>query len=311
MGVGASTVFGQESFDSTGWRRPLREKLVRAGNPVNMVGTQRIGKMIDNDVEAFAGARIDMILEHVQTAIPKLKPNLIILYAGSNDNYQNATLTELYKRYYALAQYMFSASPKATIVMGTLMPTTEKKLWGGEDRIADCNEQLKRVYQVLKREGKPITLVEMNDADGVQIENLGWDHMHPTRAGYQIMARKFFEGVVEADARGFLRAPEPLDGIVDDGNSAPGRVDEAGKKALAEEKAKKEEAERLEEEAVLKMIEELKAHPWDGTPPKQIKNSPPPEADKPGPVPPPPPSPPPPPATNKEQAPVPPATPAT
>lgn len=266
MGLGASTVFGAESFDQTGWRRTLRQKLARIGNPVNMVGTQRTGNMVDNDVEAYPGVRIDQIYEYAQIAVPQMKPNLVILYAGSNDNFQNASLPTLFKRYYALVEYVLTASPRSAVVMSTLMPTTETELWGGQDRVGDCNTQLRRVYQVLKREGKPVVLVEMGDEDGLQIENLGPDHMHPTRAGYEIMSRKFFEAIVEADARAFLRAPENVPGIVDDAELEGDRIDAAFRKELAERQKQKEAEGKAEEEAFLGMIEELRVRPWDGKP---------------------------------------------
>jgi lysophospholipase L1-like esterase len=266
MGLGAPTVFGAESLDMTGWRRTLRQKLAGVGNPVTMVGTQRTGNIVDNDVEAYSGVRIDQVYQHAQISVPQMKPKLIILYAGSNDNFQNASLPTLFKRYYALVEYVLTASPRATVVVSTLMPTTETELWGGQDRVGDCNTQLRRVYQVLKRKGKPVVMVEMEDEDGLQIENLGPEHMHPTRAGYEIMSRKFFEAIVEADARGFLQAPENVPGIVDDGELEGGRIDAALRKELKEREKKKEAMEKAEEEAVLKMIEELRVRPWDGKP---------------------------------------------
>ena len=135
MGLGASTVFGAESDSLTGWRTSLRERLVAAGNPVNMVGSERIGEMLDNDVEAFPGARVDAVYDYCHSVMDKMKPNLAIVYVGSNDNFQNASLPNLYKRYYALVNYVLKASPRAAVVMGTLMPTTETQLWGGEDRL--------------------------------------------------------------------------------------------------------------------------------------------------------------------------------
>ncbi|KAK2627406.1 hypothetical protein QTJ16_003372 [Diplocarpon rosae] len=265
MGLGASTVFGAESFDQTGWRRTLRQRLVRAGNPVNMVGAARTGDMVDNDVEAYPGVRLDQIYGHAQNSVPTMKPNLVLLYAGSNDNFQNASLPLLFKRYYALVHYVLQASPRATLVMSTLMPTTETEMWGGQDRVGVCNAQLRRVFRVLQCEEKPVVLVEMDGPDGVQIENLAWDHMHPTAAGYEIMSRKFFEATLEADARGFLQAPEYVDEMLDDGEE--GRLDEETTKRLDREARDSKAAEEEEKEAVTKMIEELKVSPWDGKPP--------------------------------------------
>ena len=48
--LGASIVMGAKSTDSNGFRYPLRNQLVAAGNPVNMIGSQTAGSMIDNEV---------------------------------------------------------------------------------------------------------------------------------------------------------------------------------------------------------------------------------------------------------------------
>jgi lysophospholipase L1-like esterase len=264
MGLGASTVFGQESAGKTGWRPSLRANLAATGNPVNFVGSQRTGDMIDNDVEAYPGARIDVLYGFAQEVVKKMKPNLAIVYMGSNDNFQNASLPLLYKRYYAFVNFVLTASPRSTVVMGTLMPTTETQLWGGQDRVGGCNQQLRRLYQVFKREGKPVVLVEMDDSWGIHIENLGPDHMHPSKAGYEIMSRKFWEGILQAEARGFLQAPEHVEGMVDDGQLE--RLDQAVQDRFEREKTQKEEAERIEEEAIEQMISELQREPWDGKP---------------------------------------------
>jgi lysophospholipase L1-like esterase len=264
MGLGASTVFGAESHDQTGWRASLREHLVSIGNPVNMVGSERIGDMVDNDIEAFPGARIDAVYDYSHSVLTKMKPNLAIIYVGSNDNFQNASLHNMFKRYYELVNYVLTSSPKVTIVMGTLMPTTETEMWGGQDRVGGMNEQLRRLYQIFVREGKPVVLIEMGDENGVQIENLGRDHMHPSAAGYQIMSRKFFEGILEADARGFLQPAEPVVGIDDDGEA--GRKDDAYKAKQAEKLKLKEEEHQREEAAIQWMIEELANAPWDRKP---------------------------------------------
>ena len=57
---------------------------------------------------------------------------MVISHAGSDDRFQNATLTTLYMRYYALVILVLEKSPGPMVVMGTLIPTTtETTLWGG------------------------------------------------------------------------------------------------------------------------------------------------------------------------------------
>ncbi|KAK5636450.1 hypothetical protein RRF57_012162 [Xylaria bambusicola] len=220
MALGASTTRGdspEKGIDNNGFRRPLREKLVKIGNPVNFVGSQRLGNMTDNDIEAYPGVPTHRIHAHAKEAVPSRKPNLFLLNAGSNDCFQHIDIDNFYKRYDALVQYCLSASPRSTIIMSTILPTWDKR-FNGREEVWKVNPQIRRLAKIYQEEGKPVVLAELQGPDGIQDGNIAADGMHPGTAGYEMMATKMFEAIVEADARGFLQAPEPVMGILDDGD---------------------------------------------------------------------------------------------
>lgn len=218
MAIGASTTRGDESFDNNGFRRPIREHLTAIGNPVNFVGTQRVGRMLDNDIEAYPGARTGQMHHHAQIVVPRTKPNLILVNVGSNDCFQHLDIPNYYKRYYAFVEYLLTASPRATVVIGTLLPTTETERFNGSADITIVNQQLKRLYQILRQEGKPVVLADMTGPDGIQDTDLAWDGMHPTSAAYIRMGQILLRSIIEADALGFLRPAEPVHGVLQDGD---------------------------------------------------------------------------------------------
>jgi lysophospholipase L1-like esterase len=220
MALGASTTRGdspEKGIDNNGFRRPLRERLTKIGNPVNFVGTQRLGNMTDNDIEAYPGVPTHRIHFHAQKAVPARKPNLFLINAGSNDCFQHIDIDNFYKRYDALVQYCLKASPRSTVIMSTILPTWDKRFNGRED-VWRVNPQIRRLAKIYQEQGKPVVLAELQGPDGVQDENLAEDGMHPGTAGYEMMATKMFEAIVEADAKGFLQTPEPIMGILDDGD---------------------------------------------------------------------------------------------
>ncbi|KAJ8129550.1 hypothetical protein O1611_g4083 [Lasiodiplodia mahajangana] len=220
MALGASTTRGdspEKGIDNNGFRRPLRERLTKIGNPVNFVGTQRLGNMTDNDIEAYPGVPTHRIHFHAKKAVPSRKPNLFLINAGSNDCFQHIDIDNFYKRYDALVQYCLKASPRSTVVISTILPTWDKRFNGRED-VWRVNPQIRRLAKIYQEEGKPVVLAELQGPDGVQDQNLAEDGMHPGTAGYEMMATKMFEAIVEADARGFLQTPEPIMGILDDGD---------------------------------------------------------------------------------------------
>ena len=104
---------------------------------MKMVGTTHIGGMVDNDIEAYPGVRID-IRGYAQRIVPKMKTNMVISHAGSDDRFQEATLTTLYTRCYALVILVLEKGPRPMVVMGTLIPTTtETTLWGGPPHVIE------------------------------------------------------------------------------------------------------------------------------------------------------------------------------
>ncbi|KAI5860618.1 carbohydrate esterase family 3 protein [Durotheca rogersii] len=257
MALGASTTRGdspEEGIDNNGFRRPLREKLMTVGNKVNFVGTQRLGNMTDNDIEAYPGVVTATIHGNARKAVPKSKPNLFLVNAGSNDCFQHVDVDNFYKRYDALVRYLLEASPRSTVVICTILPTWDKR-FNGREEVWRVNPQIRRLAKIYKSEELPVVLAELQGPDGIQDGNLASDGMHPGTAGYEMMATKMYQAIVEADARGFLQPPEPVAGILDDGDEE--RKNEDYKKWV-EEKRKMDNATAAAEQAEIKrMLAEL------------------------------------------------------
>ncbi|KAI0600666.1 SGNH hydrolase-type esterase domain-containing protein [Biscogniauxia sp. FL1348] len=257
MALGASTTRGDcpdVDIDNNGFRRPLREKLTAIGNPVNFVGTQRIGNMTDNDIEAYPGIPTHIIHEHAQQAVPPTKPNLFLINAGSNDCFQHIDIPNFYKRYDALVQYLLEASPRSTVVMCTILPTWDTRFNGRED-VWRVNPQIRKLAKIYEQQGLPVVFAEMQGPDGIQDENLGPDGMHPATPGYEMMATKMFHAIVEADAKGFLQRAEYVPGILDDGNEE--RMDEEWLERFKQQQEEEDEARSAEEEEIENMKAEL------------------------------------------------------
>ncbi|KAI1437797.1 SGNH hydrolase-type esterase domain-containing protein [Xylaria sp. CBS 124048] len=259
MALGASTTRGdspEPGIDNNGFRRPLREKLTKIGNAVNFVGSQRLGNMTDNDVEAYPGVPTHRILFHARKAVPSRKPNVFLINAGSNDCFQHIDIDNFYKRYDELVRYCLQASPRATIIMSTILPTWDQRFKGRED-VFRVNPQIRRLAKIYEEQGKPVVFAELQGPDGVQDENLAEDGMHPGTAGYEMMATKLFEAFVEADARGFLQTPEPIMGILDDGDEE--RKDELYYAKLEQQQAVENATAAAEQAEIERMKAELAA----------------------------------------------------
>jgi lysophospholipase L1-like esterase len=256
MAIGASTTRGDESFDNNGFRRPIREHLVAIGNPVNYVGTQRVGNMSDNEIEAYPGARLDMMHHHAEQVVPRTKPNIFLVNLGANDCFQHWDIPNFYKRYYSFVDYLLKASPRATIIMGTLLPSTETERFNGAEDIAEVNRQMHRLHKIFQAEGKPVVMADMTGPDGIQTTDLASDGMHPVSSAYIRMGQIMLRAIFEANARGFLRPAEPVHGILQDGGLE--NQDETYGRWMEAQKMLEYKRKKAEEDEVNKMKAELK-----------------------------------------------------
>ncbi|KAI1499738.1 SGNH hydrolase-type esterase domain-containing protein [Biscogniauxia marginata] len=217
MFLGASVTRGDVSTGNLGYRQPLHEKMTARGNAVNFVGSQRLGAFPDNDLEAYPGNRVDQVLDHAKHIVPQTKPNLFVLHVGSNDCLQHWDTPKLAVRMRELIKYLLDTSPRATIIMSTLMTNTVR---GAEPCILDVNVQIRKLASALEREGKPVVMAEMHSEQGLRDRplpsDISPDGTHPFDPGYAMMTEIFWDAILEADRRGFFQPPEengiPLDG---------------------------------------------------------------------------------------------------
>ncbi|KAI1264320.1 hypothetical protein F5Y18DRAFT_390095 [Xylariaceae sp. FL1019] len=260
MFIGASVTLGTPP--QSAYRQQLREWLVGLGNHVNLVGSARFGEFRDNDVQAFASSPIKHLIEESREAIPEMKPNLVIINAGSSDCFQEKNFGSAHglDDTRALVDLVFDSVPGTTVILSTLVMSTDPKY---ERCIKSINAQIRQVAIDLQRDGKHIVLNEQHDNQGlpdrVTAETLSSDQMHPTYEGWVMMGELFKESILEVDAKGWLKAPA-ANGIMDDGD-AERDLEEAWER-MQEEKKKIEEAKATHERRGAKVAPpQLKGQP--------------------------------------------------
>ncbi|GAP85122.2 putative carbohydrate esterase family 3 protein [Rosellinia necatrix] len=240
MFIGASMTLGDPP--QSAYRMRLREWLVSLGNPVNCVGTNRFGHFKDNDVQGYASTPIEELHEKAAEAVPAMQPNLIIVNAGSSDCFQwerwgSAGALE---RTRALVDFLFAASPRAAVVLSTLVTSADPRF---ERCILSVNAQIRQVAADVRRAGRPLVLSEQHYDQGlpgrVTPALLKPDKMHPTAAGWDLMADVYMRDIRDADARGWIVAPVD-NGILADGDAERDLEDAARRKEEEEGKEKAE-----------------------------------------------------------------------
>ncbi|KAI1406891.1 carbohydrate esterase family 3 protein [Hypoxylon sp. FL1857] len=206
MSLGASLVRGEFSTGDIGFRKTMRDELVGLGVPVNMVGSQRFGEMLDNDLEAYGGNRVDQIYEHATHIVPQLQPNVFLIQVGTNNVLQNRDVDKAGADMEDFINYLLEASPRSTVVFSTCLTNTVPDC---EPKILDVNQQYRELIK--KYASKPVLLAEMHPSGGFpdrpQVADIGPDGTHPSDHGYDLMGHIFTKGIQEADRKGYLRWP--------------------------------------------------------------------------------------------------------
>lgn len=205
MPVGASVTFGVGSTTGNSYRKDLRDALVQAGHTVTMVGQQRHGNFDNNEVEATPGFVISQIATSVKKATPQLRPNLVLLDAGTNNCNRGGTVPAAGADVSAMINDIYSLSPGATVVLATILAN---KIAAQDACRVDINKQYEAVAANLTAAGARLVLVDMRGPDGPTTADLH-DTRHPNDVGYQKMAVVWNKGIQQVISKGFLTEPGP------------------------------------------------------------------------------------------------------
>ncbi|XXG96297.1 hypothetical protein Hte_002578 [Hypoxylon texense] len=228
MSLGASLVRGEFSTGDVGFRKTMRDELVALGVPVNMVGSQRFGDMLDNDLEAYGGNRVDQIHEHATHIVPRLQPNVFLIQVGTNNVLQNRDVDKAGEHMEAFIDYLLATSNRSTVIFSTCLTNTVPDC---EPKILDVNQQYRELIK--KYDSKPVLLAEMHPSEGFpdrpQPADIGPDGTHPTDFGYDLMGHIFTKSLQEADRKGYLRWP------VENGLERDGEAGRAGETVTTSE----------------------------------------------------------------------------
>ncbi|KAI0857102.1 carbohydrate esterase family 3 protein [Xylaria cubensis] len=211
MPLGASITYGYLSSDGNGYRQALRDQIVAYGNDVNMVGSRRNGTMEDNDVEGWPGDIIDQVHTKANAALPKYKPNVVLINVGTNDCSGNVDIPNAGKRMSSMLDDVYKGSTRATVILSTLLVRSDAT---AQKCVENVNSQFKTVAAAQRAKGRRIVLVDMQPPAGPTTAQLV-DGTHPTDAGYDKMATIWFNGIKQADNAGFLLTKEDIPGNPD------------------------------------------------------------------------------------------------
>ena len=165
------------------------------------VGSQCSGNMTNGNNEGHPGDVIGTMEKFSQPDL-SMRPNVVLLYVGTNDMLYPVDPINAPRRMAALVRYLAKALPEATIIANTLFIDTDPKV---QARIDAFNKGVGPVIAGLAANGTKTLLADFSQA--LTVDDLFCDGEHPNDSGYAKMANVFHSALLRAASLGWISEP--------------------------------------------------------------------------------------------------------
>jgi lysophospholipase L1-like esterase len=171
-----------------GYRINLWQRMATGGYTVDFVGSGVNGpaSLGDHDHEGHSGWRIDQLDANIVAWLRNSAPRTILLHIGTNDVNQNFDIANAPARLSALIDKIRTLAPRVELFVAQITPESNADL---ESRVQAYNAALPGV---VAQKGSLTHLVDMHSA--ITTADLA-DGVHPTAAGYDKMAARWFSAL--------------------------------------------------------------------------------------------------------------------
>ncbi|KAM5388054.1 hypothetical protein ACJA88_001314 [Fusarium oxysporum] len=202
--LGDSITKGNGSKDQKGYRNRLREKLIGRGTSVDMVGSLKHPPtgMADNDHEGHSGKVLAQINTYWKLSIAA-RPNVVLVHAGTNNMDLEVDLEGSPHMLASIIDGLFQNAPDTTVLVAPVIWANNPRMQKNTDRF---NPQVTSIIEERQKAGKHILEVPID----INAGDLS-DEKHPNDSGYEKMADAWLKAILEADKRGWLKAPTKID----------------------------------------------------------------------------------------------------
>ncbi|KAL4782642.1 SGNH hydrolase-type esterase domain-containing protein [Aspergillus varians] len=202
MPLGDSITKGNLSPQMNGYRQPLRQSLLSEQMGTNattdMIGSLQDGSMQDNDHEGHSGKYLADIREYLELSLPA-KPNVVCVHAGSNNMDLEVDLDIADSLIESIIDRLFDGSPGVTVLVAPVIWANDTRMQANTDVF---NDKLAVIIDRKQGGGEHILSVPID----ITLGDLA-DKKHPNEEGYRKMAVAWYNAIVDAHGRGWIRAP--------------------------------------------------------------------------------------------------------
>ena len=159
--------------------------------------------MANNENEGHGGFQITQVGMTGKVDYPE-RPNVVLFMAGTNDVVFDVDLGNAPARLRDVIGEIVTACPNAAVLVGTLTPLVNPR-W--MSKITELNSKIPDVVSGFAVNGEQVALVDMSRVNISHIHTS--DGIHPTDEAYALIAAAWYEGIVEAGKKRWIRKPLP------------------------------------------------------------------------------------------------------
>ncbi|KAF8324027.1 SGNH hydrolase, partial [Clavulina sp. PMI_390] len=197
LALGDSITYGWESTDGNGYRYDLQQLSKSDGNTITYIGSIQAGTMADNWNDGYIGCVIDQIASQSTPALA-MKPQVVLLMAGTNDiNYQE-DLANAPSRLSTLITEILTYSPSAVILVAAIPLIEDSTL---EPLAETYNSGVQSMLNTRIASGNKLVWVPR--PSGWTTSDMA-DELHPNDTGYSLLATAWHTGIVSAQSKGWI-----------------------------------------------------------------------------------------------------------
>lgn len=161
--LGDSITFGWQpeyKQGTNGYRAELAQRL--SGSSFDFVGTMRSGDMVENYNEGHSGFTITQIQDVMQPALD-LRPNVVLLHAGTNDLHRPAPEGEPYseapRRLDGFIDVVLKTCPDAVVIVAKIIQSANTD---SNARFATFNDAIPGIVKSKVGAGYKVAVVDQN-----------------------------------------------------------------------------------------------------------------------------------------------------
>lgn len=211
MPVGDSITHGFQggivNADGNGYRLQLWGDIMNGSNNMtthHIVGSQVSGDLPDPYNEGYDGAIISEIATNINGSLSGMRPNVVLIHAGTNDMLKNVDPDSAPDRLGDLIDEVLAACPDAAVLVAEIIVMADSD---SNSRRLTYNAAIPGVVSARAKAGKQVMVVDMSNL--LTTDDL-IDGIHPVDQGYDKMGDTWFTGIQNASQSGWIKTPVPL-----------------------------------------------------------------------------------------------------